>query len=73
MKILVVDQDALVTQMIRSKIEPMGHVVVEEPVKNNAVERMASDDFDLVVLDPSPLTTPRSLILNIRRSVKNYP
>ena len=73
MKILVVDQDALVTQLIRSKLEPMGHVVVEEPVKNNAVDRMAADDFDLVLLDPSPLTSPRPLILNIRRSVNNYP
>lgn len=73
MKILVVDQDALTAQMVRSKIEPLGHSVVEEPVKNNAVERMAADDFDVVLLDPSPLTTPRSLILNIRRHVRNYP
>jgi CheY-like chemotaxis protein len=73
MKILVVDQDALTAQMIRSKIEPLGHSVVEEPVKNNAVERMAAGDFDVVLLDPSPLTTPRSLILNIRRHVRNYP
>ena len=73
MKILLVDQDALTTQMVRSKIEPMGHTVVEEPVKNNAVDRMAADDFDLVLLDPSPLTSPRPLILNARRSVRNYP
>ena len=73
MKILLVDQDALTTQMVRSKVEALGHMVVEEPVKNNAVDRMAADDFDVVLLDPSPLTSPRPLILNARRSVRNYP
>jgi len=73
MKILVVDQDGVTTQLIRSKLVPLGHEIVEEPVKNNVVDRLASDDFDLVLLDPSPLTTPRQMILNARRSVKNYP
>ena len=73
MKILVVDQDALATQLIRSKLEPQGHQIVEEPVKNNAVDRLAKDDFDMVFIDPVPLTEPRQMILNMRRSVKNYP
>ena len=73
MKILVVDRDELTIQLLRSKLEPLGHQVVEETVKNNAVERMANDDFDVVLLDPSPLTSPRPLILSARRSVKNYP
>lgn len=73
MRILMVDQDGLSTQLIRSKLEPLGHKIVEEPVKNSAVDRMASDDFDIVIMDPSPLTNPRPLILNIRRSVKQYP
>ncbi len=73
MKILLVDQDALVTQLLRSKLEPVGHQIVEEPVKNNAVDKLANDDFDIVILDPAPLTTPRPLILNMRRSVANYP
>ncbi len=73
MKILVVDQDKLVTQLLRSKLEPVGHQIVEEPVKNNAVEKLANDDFDIVMLDPAPLTTPRPLILSMRRSVANYP
>lgn len=73
MKILLVDQDTLVTQLLRAKLEPIGHQIIEEPVKNNAVEKLAKDDFDIVILDPSPLTTPRPLILNMRRSVANYP
>lgn len=73
MKLLVVDQDSMSTQLIRSKLEPLGHQVMEEPVKNNAVGRLARDDFDVVLLDPSPLTSARPLILNARRSVRNYP
>ena len=73
MKILVVDQDELTVQMLRSRLEPMGHQVSEELAKNNAVERMAADDFDLVMLDPTPMTTPRQTILNARRMVRNYP
>lgn len=73
MKILVVDRDAFSGQMIRSKLEPLGHQVFEETVKNNAVDRLLRETFDIIFLDPSPLTSPRPIILNIRRNMKNYP
>lgn len=73
MKVLVVDRDALAGQLIKSRLDPMGHAVQQEAVKNNAVERLAADEFDAIFLDPTPLTSPRPVILNIRRSVANYP
>lgn len=73
MKILVVDRDALSGQIIRSKLEPLGHQVFEETVKNNAVDRLLHESFDIIFLDPSPLTSPRPVILSIRRNMKNYP
>jgi DNA-binding response OmpR family regulator len=73
MKIIVVDRDAVTAQLIRSRLERMGHGVVEEPIKNNAVERLATQEFDAVFLDPSPLTSPRPVVLNIRRTMKTYP
>lgn len=73
MKILIVDRDALSSQLIRSKLEAMGHQVVEEPVKNNALTRMETEEFDVVFFDPSPLNNPRPVVLSIRRSVRNYP
>ena len=73
MKILVVYQDGLSAQLIRPKFEGLGHEMIEERSKTKAIERMAVDDFDLVLLDPAPLTNPRSLILNARRTVRNYP
>lgn len=73
MKILVVDRDAFSGQMIRSRLEPLGHQITEEAVKNNAAERLLHESFDIIFLDPSPLTSPRPIILNIRRNMKNYP
>ena len=73
MKILVVDRDALTFNMIKSKLEPSGHAVMHQMVKNDAIEQLARNDFDVLMLDPSPLTSPKPVILNIRRTVKYYP
>ncbi len=73
MKTLVIDRDELSTQLIKSKLEPLGHQVTEETVKNNAVDHLAANQYDIICIDPSPLTSARPVILNIRRSVTNYP
>lgn len=52
MKILVIDRDTLATQLIRSRLETAGHNIVEEAVKNNAIERLQREDFDAVFLTP---------------------
>lgn len=72
MKILIVDQDDLATQLVKSKLQPLGHEVESEPDKKNVVERLEAGDFDLVFIDPAPLTSARPLILNIRRSAGRY-
>ncbi|MCB9987913.1 MAG: response regulator [Rhodospirillales bacterium] len=73
MRMLVIDREALSAQLIRSKMEGIGHVVVEEPVKNSALERLQSEKFDVVFFDPAPLNNARPIVLSIRRVVKNYP
>lgn len=73
MKILIVDHDEMAAQLIKSKLQPLGHQVFEETVKNNAVDRVASEEFDVIFIDPAPLTSARPIVLNIRRSVRNYP
>lgn len=73
MRVLAVDRDEMTLQMITSKLEGKGHQVFQETSKNNAMDRLASETFDMIVLDPTPLTSPRPVILNIRRSVGNYP
>ncbi|MFP4313762.1 MAG: DNA-binding response regulator [Alphaproteobacteria bacterium] len=73
MKVLAIDRDEMTLQMIKKRLEEKGHRVVEEAVKNNAIDRLANETYDMIMLDPSPLTSPRPIILNIRRSVGNYP
>ncbi|MBI4031805.1 MAG: response regulator transcription factor [Proteobacteria bacterium] len=73
MKILVIDRDSLTTQLVRSKLESRGHTVVEEAVKNNALERIEREEFDAVLFDPAPLNNARPVVLGIRRAAKNYP
>ncbi len=73
MKILVVDGDELSTQLIKSKLESLGHQVFAEKAKNNAVERLAEEHYDVIFIDPSPLTSARPVILNMRRAAGHYP
>jgi CheY-like chemotaxis protein len=73
MDVLIVDRDDLATQQLKSRLEPKGHRVLTESVKNNAVARLSSDKCNVVLLDPAPLSSARPVILNIRRSVGTYP
>ncbi len=73
MKILVIDRDALSTQLIRSRLEVKGHTVVEEPVKNNALALLEQDTYQVVFIDPAPLNNARPVVLGIRRAMRGYP
>jgi len=73
MKILIVNNDEMSTQILRSKLEGKGHQVFEEASKNSAVDRLANERFDVIMIDPAPLTSSRPVILNIRRNTGNYP
>ncbi len=73
MKILIVDRDRASVQLMRHRLEAQGHQVVEESVKNEALERLKKENFELVFIDPAPLTNPRPVVLGIRRSVSRYP
>ncbi|MGH1456095.1 MAG: diguanylate cyclase domain-containing protein [Alphaproteobacteria bacterium] len=73
MKILVVDREDITVQLMSSRLETLGHKITHEPVKNNAVDRLTSENFDMVFIDPAPLTSARPLILNLRRATSLYP
>jgi len=73
MKILVIDRDQLVSKMIASRLESEGHQIIEEPVKNEGLERVTKENFDLIFIDPSPMKDARVMALNIRRSSRSYP
>lgn len=73
MKILVIDREDITTQLMRSRLETLGHKITEEPVKNNAVERISKEDYDIIFIDPAPLTSAQPIILNLRRATGRYP
>ncbi|MBK9586325.1 MAG: response regulator [Alphaproteobacteria bacterium] len=73
MKILIVDREGITAQLMKARLEPLGHQIKEETSKNNAVELLANERFDMIFVDPMPLTSARPVILNIRRASSNYP
>lgn len=73
MKIYVIDRDPMSAQFIKSKLEPLGHKIEGETSKSDAVNYCQDHEHDLIFIDPSPLTTPRTLVLDIRRSTPYYP
>lgn len=73
MKILLIDRENITAQLMAPRLEPLGHKITEEPVKNTAIERLAKETYDIIFIDPAPLTSARPLILNLRRAASNYP
>ncbi len=73
MKILIVDREGITAQLMKARLEPLGHQIKEETSKNNAVELLAKERFDMIFVDPMPLTSARPVILNFRRGSSNYP
>lgn len=73
MKILVIDRDQLVAQMISTRLETDGHEIDMEAVKSEGLERVGKERFDLIFIDPSPMKDARAMALNIRRASRNYP
>ncbi len=73
MKILVIDREDITARLMSRRLEPLGHKITLEAVKNDAVELLASQKYEMVFVDPSPLTSARPLILNLRRSTGHYP
>lgn len=72
MKILIIDREDIIAQRITSHLEPLGHEVIYEPIKSIATEKVNSGDFDIVFMDPAPLTSAQPGILNMRRNTGKY-
>lgn len=73
MRVLIIDHDEIKAQIVRSKLEGLGHRVEYEPMKDHAVERLVNGEYGIIFLDPSPMTSARPVVVNIRRTVRNYP
>ena len=72
MKILVVDREDITSELMSSRLDPLGHKITAEPVKNNAVDRLVKEEYDIIFIDPAPLTSAQPVILNLRRATARY-
>ena len=72
MKVLVVDRDEVTTQMLKSKLEALGHNVIVEPSKNDAVVRLKQDPISVIFIDPAPVSNTKLVVSTIRRSTPKY-
>ncbi len=74
MKVLIIDHDTETADLLRARLEQAGHTAKIEVSKNQAVQELSSTPYDAIFVDPSPLSTPRPMILSLRRAAyKGYP
>lgn len=73
MKTLIVDRDDLALNFLQNKLEAGGFDFKGISSKNDALDLLAKERFDVVMIDPAPLTSAQPVILNIRRQAPNYP
>lgn len=73
MKILIIERDAMFSNLLASKMRAAGHEVFESSIKNDGIEQIGTNKIDAVYFDPSPLTDPKPILLQIRRMVHTYP
>jgi CheY-like chemotaxis protein len=70
MKVLVIDRDDLSANLIKSRLEPVGHIVEVQAGKSEAIDTVSQQGWDVVFMDPSPLTNAKPIVMNIRRNVR---
>lgn len=70
MQILVIDRDALTTQLLQARLEARGHTLVAEPNKNEAFERLKQGGFDCVMIDPAPMSDARPVIIGVWKALR---
>lgn len=69
MQILVIDRESLTNQLIATKLLARGHAVVVEPNKNAALEQIRTGAFDCVMVDPTPLSEARPVIIGVWKNI----
>ena len=66
MKILIVDRDRQSVETLQGWLEAQGHDVVAEPVRKTAFDLINQQPFDLIAIDPAPLSSVRQIALPLR-------
>ena len=73
MQVLVIDRDEVASNLIKSRLEPVGHSVSLQADKSaEAMAALSKEDLDVIFLDPSPLTNAKPVVQSLRRSLRKY-
>lgn len=69
MKILIIDRDRLTAQLLVPRLESEGHQVTLQAVRNEALDRLKTERFDIIMMDTSPLPSPRPVIIAVKKAI----
>jgi PleD family two-component response regulator len=69
MDILVIDRESLTNQLISTKLTAKGHTVTVESNKNEAFEKLRQRNFDVIMVDPYPLSEARPVVIGIWKNL----
>lgn len=74
MHVLIIDRDENAANLIRSRLEPVGHRVEIHTNKGSEhLEHLSKEKWDVVFLDPSPMTNAKPLVQTLRRQMVMSP
>ena len=73
MKILVIDREELSYNLLKARLETVGHQVTYFPLKSEGSLELGRADYDIVLIDPSPQMNAKPMVVNIRRNIRYYP
>lgn len=74
MQVLIIDRDEVSANLIKSRLEPVGHRVgIQADKSSESLEAMGKEKWDVIFLDPTPLTNAKPMIQMLRRSMRQYP
>lgn len=70
MKILIIDRDEVTSNIIKSRLVPLGHTIEIRPGRSDDFDAVVAQGWDMIFFDPSPITNIKSTIMNMRRIVR---
>lgn len=69
MKILIIDRDRLTSQLLLPKLQAEGHEVKVQVVRNDALDMLKNEHFDMIMMDTMPLPSPRPMVIAIKKAI----
>jgi len=73
MKALIIDHHEASAQILTGKLRERGYEVVYVSKKAGALDALSQNPFDVIFLDPSPQTSARQYVQDIRQRSMSYP